>query len=74
MWRIRASDGLPREKRLFNVLHGLAGILVILAIGWLLSEKRSAIAWQTVLVGIGLQLALAVLVLWVPLGQTLFDA
>nr|WP_275401486.1 nucleoside transporter C-terminal domain-containing protein [Wenzhouxiangella limi] len=52
----------------------MAGVVVILGIGWALSEKRSAIAWQTVVVGIGLQLALAILVLWVPLGQTLFDA
>ncbi|MFP4209486.1 MAG: NupC/NupG family nucleoside CNT transporter [Wenzhouxiangella sp.] len=59
---------------MINILHGMAGVVVILGIGWALSEKRSAIAWQTVLVGIGLQLALAILVLWVPLGQTLFDA
>ncbi len=59
---------------MINILHGLAGVVVILGIGWALSEKRSAIAWQTVVVGIGLQLALAILVLWVPLGQTLFDA
>jgi CNT family concentrative nucleoside transporter len=59
---------------LINVVHGLAGVVVILGIGWALSEKRSAIAWQTVAVGIGLQLALAILVLWIPLGQTLFDA
>jgi len=62
------------ETALLNVLHGLAGVVVILGIGWALSEKRSAIAWQTVIVEIGLQLALAILVLWVPLGQTLFDA
>ena len=57
-----------------HVLHGLAGIAVILLIGWALSERRSAVAWQTVAVGIGLQLALAILVLWIPLGQSLFDA
>ncbi len=59
---------------MINVLHGLAGVLVILGIGWALSEKRKSIAWQTVIVGVGLQLALAILVLWVPLGQALFDA
>ena len=53
---------------MLNVLHGLAGVVVILGIGWALSEKRSAIAWQTIIVGIGLQLALAILVLWVLLG------
>ena len=57
-----------------QVLHGLAGIAVIILIGWLLSEQRRRIAWQTVLVGLALQLSLAILVLWVPLGQTLFDA
>ncbi len=56
------------------VLHGLAGVAAILLIGWLLSEQRNRIAWQTVLVGLSLQLSLAILVLWVPLGQTLFDA
>ena len=57
-----------------HVLHGLAGIAVIILIGWLLSEQRRRIAWQTILVGLALQLSLAILVLWVPLGQTLFDA
>ncbi len=54
-------------------LHGLIGIAAILALGWLLSEKRSAINWQTVLVGLGLQFALAVFVLWIPFGQRLFE-
>ena len=54
------------------VLHGLFGIAVLLGLAWLLSEKRRAIRWQTVLVGLGLQFTLAVFVLWVPAGQALF--
>jgi len=56
-----------------SILHGLLGILVILGIGIALSEKRSAIAWQTILVGLALQFALAVFVLWVPFGQVVFN-
>ena len=56
------------------VLHGLIGVATILLIAWLLSERRGRIAWQTVLVGLGLQLSVAILVLWVPLGQDLFGA
>lgn len=58
---------------MLSVLHGLLGILVILGIGIALSEKRSAIAWQTILVGLALQFALAVFVLWVPFGQVVFN-
>jgi CNT family concentrative nucleoside transporter len=57
-----------------GVLQGLVGIAVLLGLAWLLSDQRSAIRWQTVLVGIGLQLALAVFVLWVPAGQALFGS
>lgn len=58
---------------MLSILHGLLGILVILGIGIALSEKRSAIAWQTILVGLALQFALAVFVLWVPFGQVVFN-
>jgi len=54
-------------------LLGLAGIFVLLSLAWSLSQARRQIAWQTVIVGIGLQLALAILVLWVPFGKLLFD-
>ena len=53
-------------------LQGVLGVLVIIGLAWLLSERRGAIAWQTVLVGLALQFALAVFVLWVPAGQVVF--
>ncbi|TVR94118.1 MAG: NupC/NupG family nucleoside CNT transporter [Wenzhouxiangellaceae bacterium] len=56
-----------------GVLHGLFGISALLGLAWLLSERRSAIAWRTILVGLALQFALAVLVLWVPMGQWIFE-
>ncbi len=56
-----------------GLVHGLFGIAALLGLAWLLSEKRSAIAWRTVLVGLALQFGLAVFVLWVPIGQRFFE-
>ncbi|MFN2333670.1 MAG: NupC/NupG family nucleoside CNT transporter [Wenzhouxiangellaceae bacterium] len=52
---------------------GLLGIIVLLGIAWLASEHRRHIQWQTILVGLGLQLSLAMFVLWVPFGKTVFE-
>jgi CNT family concentrative nucleoside transporter len=42
---------------------GLAGLALFIALGWALSRDRKAIDWRTVLVGIALQWALALVVL-----------
>ncbi len=54
-------------------LIGLVGIAVLLGIAWLASEHRRELQWQTIGVGLALQLALAIFVLWVPFGQTVFE-
>lgn len=56
-----------------QTLFGLGGIAILIALAWSLSAARRQVSWQTVLVGLGLQLALAVFVLWVPFGQTVFN-
>jgi CNT family concentrative nucleoside transporter len=48
------------------VLHSAAGLLLLLAIAWALSENRRAVPWRIVLPGLGLQIALAVLLLKTP--------
>ncbi|HYT82047.1 MAG TPA: Na+ dependent nucleoside transporter N-terminal domain-containing protein, partial [Gemmatimonadales bacterium] len=53
-------------------LTGTFGIVLILGIGIALSRNRRAISWRVVAWGVGLQLAFAVFVLRVPIGQTLF--
>src|SRR5437879_7552605 len=53
---------------------GLVVIVLILGIGIALSRNRRAISWRIVAWGVGLQLAFAIFVLRVPLGQTLFSA
>jgi CNT family concentrative nucleoside transporter len=54
------------------ILQSVAGLLVFVLIAWLLSEKRWQVNIRDVLVGIGLQVGLAVLLLKVSLFQDLF--
>jgi concentrative nucleoside transporter, CNT family len=53
-------------------LTGLVGLVLILALGILLSHNRRAIRWRVIAWGLGLQLLFAVFVLRVPAGQALF--
>ena len=47
-------------------MQAVLGIVVFLAFAWLLSSDRKGVQWRTVVVGIGLQLVLAFLLLGVP--------
>jgi CNT family concentrative nucleoside transporter len=47
-------------------LQSALGLVVFVAIAWGLSENRRAFPWQTVVVGLALQIALAALLLGVP--------
>ena len=55
-------------ERLFSLL----GLLVFMGIAWALSTNRRAIRLRTILWGLGLQFALALFVLKVPVGQEIF--
>ena len=48
---------------------GLIGVFLILFVAWLLSENKKAIRPRTVVVCFALQVAIAILVLYVPFGQ-----
>ncbi|MCS7081987.1 MAG: NupC/NupG family nucleoside CNT transporter [Bacteroidetes bacterium] len=50
-------------EAVWNVLRGLLGLSVILAIAWALSSDRGRISWRLVGVGLLLQLLLAVFIL-----------
>ena len=52
---------------------GLIGVVLIFAIAFLLSNNRKAINYRVVLSGLAVQLALAVFILKVPLGKTIFS-
>lgn len=46
--------------------RALLGVVVFLGLGWLLSEKRRALPWRPVLVGLACQITLALLLTKVP--------
>ncbi len=54
-------------------LRGLLGILVLLAVAYLLSNNRRAIRWKTVGLGLGMQALFALLLLRVPLGRLVLE-
>ena len=52
-------------------MRGLLGLAALLAIAWALSEDRRRIPWRTVIAGIALQWALALLLLYFPPANAL---
>jgi len=58
---------------LLDILRGMLGIFVLLAICYGLSNNRRAIDWKLVGIGVGLQIALAVLILQIPFVSKTFD-
>lgn len=57
-----------------ETLRALLGVVVFLALGWLLSENRRALPWRPVLIGLGCQIALALLLTQVPAITAAFAA
>ncbi len=51
----------------------LFGLVVLIAIAWAISSERRRFPWRTVCWGLGIQLALAVLLLKTPAGRPFFD-
>jgi CNT family concentrative nucleoside transporter len=51
---------------------GVIGIVIILGLAFLWSNNRKAINYRTVIVGLILQIVLAIFILKVPLGQDIF--
>lgn len=49
-----------------EILRGVAGVFAFMFIAWLLGRDRRTVNWRFVLAGLGLQLALALLLLKVP--------
>lgn len=58
---------------LINIGRGALGVVVLLAICWLLSNNRKAINWRLVFSGLALQILLAILILQVPFIRQGFD-
>jgi concentrative nucleoside transporter, CNT family len=52
--------------------QGLLGIIVFLAIAWVISEKRKSVTLPAILTGVLLQFAIAAVLLYVPYFQKVF--
>lgn len=57
-----------------RILFGLAGLGVLIAIAWLFSDNRRRIDWREVPKGVLFQIAVATVLLKVPVGRSAFDA
>jgi CNT family concentrative nucleoside transporter len=59
---------------LYNVIHGIFGLVTLVALAWSLSEDRRAVRPRMILAGLGLQILLALAMLGLPPVKTLFVA
>ena len=57
-----------------DYIRALIGLIVLTGIAYLLSGNRKKVDWRLVAVGIGLQVAIALLIAYVPFIKTGFDA
>ncbi|MBR8534744.1 Na+ dependent nucleoside transporter [Carboxylicivirga sediminis] len=65
--------GTAASFDMMSIVRGLFGMAVLIGIAWLFSLDRKAISWKVVGIGLGIQLLLAVCVLYVPFVQSLFE-
>ncbi len=66
----------PKENGGFNIitlLRGLLGMAVLIGIAWLFSKNRKAVNWRVVFTGLGIQLILAVSILYIPAVAMVFE-
>ena len=68
---------VPRDEKfnfsLVKILRGLLGMTVLILLAWVFSSDRKSINWKVVFVGIGIQLVIAIGILWVPAIQVFFE-
>jgi concentrative nucleoside transporter, CNT family len=56
------------------ILQSVLGLFVLTLCAWLLSENRRAVGWRVPVVGLAMQLAIAILLLKLPLTRGVFSA
>jgi CNT family concentrative nucleoside transporter len=59
--------------KLTTIFRGILGMMVLLGLGFLLSQNRKNIPWKTVAIGLFIQIILAIGVLYVPFIRTGFE-
>jgi len=68
-----SPQSVSNSFSIMTILRGLLGMFVLIGIAWLFSTNRKAISWRVVIVGLGIQLLLAIGVLQVPFVQAFFE-
>lgn len=66
--RAREQVNTPFSERVISAF----GMVVLLFLGWLMSNDRKTVPWRVILWGTGLQLSFAVLILKTPAGRAFF--
>jgi len=69
---VSTTDSLETNFNLMSLLRGMLGIAVLVGIAWLFSSNRKKISWRLVGVGIGIQVVLALSILYVPPVEAAF--
>ncbi|MCX7552287.1 NupC/NupG family nucleoside CNT transporter [Marinicella sp. S1101] len=57
-----------------SLMRGAIGMITLVAIAYAFSNNRKAVSWKVVGIGLGMQLILAIGVLYVPFVGAIFDA
>jgi len=68
-----AANVAGNGVNMLNILRGLLGIAVLIGLGYLLSSNRGAIRWRTILIGLAIQVVIALAVLKVPVVMYFFE-
>ncbi|WP_139314910.1 NupC/NupG family nucleoside CNT transporter [Saccharicrinis aurantiacus] len=63
----------PNGFSIHSLYRGLIGMFVLIAISYLFSENKKAIAWKSVLVGLLIQVVLAISILNIEFVQDFFE-
>ncbi len=78
------NEGIPSEVEIiapqtpagisFNsILRGVIGMVSLLLIAFLFSKKKRSIKWGVVAIGVGIQIAIAVGILYIPFIKSFFE-
>ena len=67
------GDSTYGQNRLISIVRGILGVAVLILIAWLFSADRSAISWKMVLIGLLIQLILALSILYLSFVRVLFE-
>lgn len=66
---VRESKGFSLQ----SLLRGIIGVILLLGIAWLFSSDRKNVSLRVVLIGLLIQIVLAIGVLFVPIIETFFE-